>query len=412
VRGLPDSLAVLRERDYRLLFCGHAASLLGDGMVSVALAFAVLELGGSASEVGLVLAARALPLVACLLAGGVVADRVSPRAVMVGADVARLAAQGVLAALLIAGAAQIWMLALLTGATGAATGFFNPASTRLLPLIVVPERLQQANGLRATAMAVGEILGPIVSGLLVVAASPGWALAIDAATFGISAACLSRLRVPPDAERAAASFFADLRAGWGAFRALRWVWTFVLAASLGNMLWAAWSALGPVVAARELGGAAAWGTVLAAMGVGGVAGGAAAIRARPRRPLLLVVPTMLVFAVPLALLAAHAPVPLLATATLASGAVMMYGNTVWESTLQRHIAPEALARVSAYDWFGSLACYPIGLALWGPIAAGIGIEAALWLAFALWTAVILAVLAVPDVRRVTNEPATTHAPPR
>jgi predicted MFS family arabinose efflux permease len=331
---------------------------------------------------------------------------------MVRADLVRLGSQGALAALLITGAAHVWVLALLAGVTGAATGFFNPASTGLLPLLVAPDRLQQANGLRATAMAVGEILGPIVAGVLVAAAGPGWALAIDAATFAISAAFLSRVRLPPSAERAAVSFLADLREGWGAFRERRWVWTFVLAVSLGNMVWAAWSALGPVVADRELGGAAAWGTVLAAMGVGGVAGGAAAIRARPRRPMLLVVPTGLVLAVPLALLAAHAPVPLLATATLVSGAVMMYGNTVWESTLQRHIPPESLSRVSAYDWFGSLACYPIGLALWGPIAAGIGIDAALWLAFALWTAVMLPLFAVPELRNVTNEPATPLARPR
>ncbi len=399
---MPDSLAVLRERDYRLLFGAQAASLLGDGMVSVALAFAVLELHGSPSQVGLVFAARALPLVACLLSGGVVADRVSRRAVMVTADLVRVLSQGTLAVLLIAGVAHIWMLALLSGVTGAATGFFNPASTGLLPLVVVPERLQQANGLRATAAAIGEILGPIAAGLLVVASSPGWALAIDAATFAVSAAFLSRLSLPRRFAAGTGSFFADLRAGWGAFRAKTWVWSFVVAASLGNMLWAAWTALGPVVAQRELGGAAAWGSVLAAMGAGGVIGGVIAIRANPRRPMLAVVLTSLVMGIPLALLAAHVPVALLAAAGLVSGMSLMYGNSLWESTLQRHIAPESLSRVSAYDWFGSLAAYPLGLALWGPIAGQIGVDPALWLAFALCTAVMLAMLAVPDVHRLTN----------
>jgi predicted MFS family arabinose efflux permease len=405
VRGLPESLAVLRERDYRMLFGGYAASLLGDGMVGVALAFAVLHLGGSASAIGLVFAARTLALVTCLLAGGVVADRVSRRAVMVAADLVRLVSQGALAALLISGAAQLWMLVLLTAVTGAATGFFNPASTGLLPLVVGPQQLQQANGLRSTTMAVGEIFGPIAAGLLVVAASPGWALAIDSATFAVSAAFLSRLRLPARATLPSSRFVADLRAGWSAFTERTWVWTFVLAFSVSNLAWGAWSALGPVVAQRDLGGAAAWGAVLAAMGAGGVVGGMAAIRARPRRPLLLIVPTAVVFALPLALLATHAPVGLLAASTFAAGVSLMYGNSVWESTLQRQIAPESLSRVSAYDWFGSLAFQPLGLALWGPLAGGIGVDTALWIAFAVWTAVILALFAVPDIRRVTNDDA-------
>lgn len=403
--GLPESLGVLRDRDYRRLFGGYAASLLGDGMVAVALAFAVLGLGGSASELGLVLACRTLPLVACLLAGGVVADRASRRAVMVAADLARLASQGLLAALLIAGVAHIWTLALLSGVTGAATGFFNPASTGLLPLIVAPEQLQQANGLRATTMATGEIIGPSVAGVLVATAGPGWALAIDAASFAVSAAFLSRLSPRRREDREATSFFSDLRAGWSAFSSRTWVWTVVAGFSFGNMVWAAWSALGPVVAQRTLGGAEAWGAVLSAFGVGGVLGGIAAIRARVRRPLAAFVGTGFVFAVPLALLAVQAPLIVLAAVALLSGASLMFGNTLWESTLQRHIPADSLSRVSAYDWFGSLAFYPLGLAVWGPIANGLGVETALWLAFALWTAVVLALLAVPDVRRMESEPA-------
>ncbi|HSC62158.1 MAG TPA: MFS transporter, partial [Caldimonas sp.] len=167
---LPASLEVLRERDYRLLFTGQAVSLLGDGMFNVALAFAVLHLGGSATQVGLVFAARMVPMVGCLLAGGVVADRLPRRAVMVAADVARLASQGAMAALLIAGAAEIWTLAVLAGVTGAATGFFNPASTGLLPAVVAAERLQQANALRGLSMAAGQIAGPILAGVLVAVA--------------------------------------------------------------------------------------------------------------------------------------------------------------------------------------------------------------------------------------------------
>jgi predicted MFS family arabinose efflux permease len=399
---LPESLEVLGQRDFRALFWAHAVSMLGDRMVAVALAFAVLEVGGSVSEVGLVLAARTLPMVASVLVGGVVADRMSRRVLMVAADLVRFATQATLAVLLLTGSAEVWSLAALSGLGGVATGFFNPASTGLLPAVVAPERLQQANGLRATAASAGEIAGPALAGVLVAAAGAGWALAVDAATFAISAAFVVRLRLPPRAVAAQrTTFLADLREGWGEFRARTWVWTVVLSAALGNMLWGAWSALGPVVAHRDLGGAAAWGTVLAALGVGALAGGVLATRARPRRPLLLVTAMWGVMGLPLAFLAAGAPVSLLAAAALVSGMGMMLANSLWESTLQRLVPAHALSRVSAYDWFGSLAFAPLGMAVWGPISEAVGISSALWIAFALQFLTVLALLAVRDVRRLT-----------
>jgi predicted MFS family arabinose efflux permease len=407
---VPAVPQVLKQRDYRLLFSGYVASLLGDGMVGVALAFAVLDNGGSPSELGLVLAARLLALLACLLVGGVLADRIERRKVMIAADLTRLISQGVLATLLIQGRPSIATIALLTAVTGAATGFFNPASSGLLPLVVKPELLQQANGLRGTAQAAGEIGGPLLAGLLVVAASPGWALAIDAVTFAVSAAFLTRLRLPAHVNTARQSFIKELKQGWGAFTEHTWVWSFVFAIAVGNIFWAAWSALGPVVAKQELGGAAAWGTVLAAMGAGGVLGGAIAIRANPRRPMLLVVGTGPIFATPIALLAAHAHTALLAFAAFCSGVVLVLGNAIWESTLQRQISREEMSRVSAYDWFGSLAFYPLGLALWGPVSDQIGIYPSLWLAFALISAIMFTLFAVKDIYRLTNARPSRDAP--
>jgi MFS family permease len=397
---LPDNLHVLRRRDFRLLFAGQGISVLGDRMVAVALAFAVLEVGGSASAVGLVLASATLPLVGSVLIGGVVADRTSRRTVMITADLVRLASQGATATLLIAGAAEVWTLALFAGVTGAATGFFNPASTGLLPEVVPPDELQPANALRATAVSTGEIVGPLLAGVLVAAAGAGWAIAVDAGTFAVSALCLWRLRVPARAARESASFLSDLRDGWDTFRGIRWVWTFVAYFGLVNMLWAAWSALGPIVADRELGGAAAWGIVLGSVGVGALFGSLLATRARPRRPLVLVALTEALFTLPLAFLAAGAPTALLACGAFLSGAGMMLGTSVWESTLQRHVSAESLSRVASYDWFGSIAFYPLGLMIWGPVAGAIGISTALWLAFGLFAAAIVSLLALPDTRRM------------
>ena len=405
MRPLGEGVSVLRLPDFRLLFAGQGVSVLGDRMVAVALAFAVLELGGSASEVGLVLAASWTPLVLTVLAGGVVADRTSRRAVMVAADLVRIASQGTMAALVITGAAEIWMLAALAGITGAATGFFNPASTGLLPEVVPKNELQPANALRATAVSGSEILGPLLAGVLVAAAGAGWAIAVDAATFAASAACLSMLRPPRRELPERTSFFTELRYGWTAFRSRRWVWTFVAYFAFSNMLWGAWSSLGPIVADRDLGGAAVWGTVLGAIGVGALVGSIMATRARPRRPLVFVAALEGLFALPLAFLAAGAPAPLLAVGAFLSGLGMMLGMSVWESTLQRHIPADSLSRVASYDWFGSYAFYPLGLALWGSVAGAIGLHTALWLAFGLFGVIAALLLLVPDTRRFASAAA-------
>ena len=303
---LPESLAVLRLRDFRLLFSAYAVSVFGDRMVTIALAFAVLELGGSASDVGIVLACRTLPLVGSLLVGGVVADRMSRRTVMVAADLSRLASQGLLATLLIAGSPPIWGLAVLSGAICAATGFFNPASTGLMPAVIPTEQLQQANGLRATAMSGGEILGPAIAGVLIASVGPERRL--------------DRISLAA------------------------WVWTLVAAAALGNLLWGAFNVLGPLVAQRELGGAAVWGGVMAAMGAGALAGALLAIRVRPRRPLVLSLLALTLFAAPPALLAAGVPAAVLAIGTFLAGSGMMLGTAVYESTFQRRIPARLGAR--------------------------------------------------------------------
>jgi MFS family permease len=401
-------VSVLRDRDFLRFFGAQAISMFGDRMVAVALAFAVLQQGGSPTQVGTVLAMRAVPLIACLLIGGVIADRTSRRTVLVAADLVRLVSQGSLAAWLILGRPSVLAIGLLAGVTGAGSGFAAPATTGLLPEVVVPERLAEANGLRATAFSAGELGGPLLSGGLVAAAGPGWALGVDALTFAASAALLIGLRRVGGASRARvaeASFLADLKGGWHAFRSQRWLWTFVVYAAVSNLLFGAWKVLGPVVAHRDLGGAAAWGVLVSAMGVGTVAGGILALRMTPRRPMLLVAATSPTFAAPLAALAAVHSVPVIAVGTLLAGLGLMLGNTVWETTVQRHVPSESLSRVSSYDWFGSLALDPIGLAIWGPIAGVIGINASLWTGSGLLVVSALALFAVPEIRQLPAFPA-------
>ena len=399
---LPD---VLRERDYRLLFGAQATSLLGDQMVSVALAFGVLARGGGASGVGLVFAARSAALILCLLGGGVIGDRLPRRAVLVATDLVRVASQGAIAAVLIAGGSSIWPIVALSAVTGAANGVFNPTATGFLPAVVPAAQLQEANALRSLASSAGRIAGPLLAGLLVATAGAGWALAVDAATYAISAALVVGIsatgRRAPEAP-APATFLAELRAGWDAFRSRTWLVAIVASAAVGNVVLGAWRVLGPVIARDDLGGVGAWSAILAASGAGGVLGGVVALRIAPRRPLVLSSLCVTIFYLPMGLLALLAPVPAIAAAAFVGEIGLVLAMTVWESTLQRHVEPHLLSRVSAYDWLGSFAFEPLGLALWGPVAGLTGNAAALWIAIAVGVVSILGALAVRDVRTLSG----------
>jgi MFS family permease len=394
----------LKERPFRLLFLGQAVSLLGDGMVGVALAFAVLEETGSASDLGIVLAARTVPLVAFLLVGGVWADRLPRRALMVTTDLIRFAAHGLMAALLITGSPSVWALAALAGIAGAASAFFNPAISGIMPAVVSTERLQQANALRGLTEGVGRIAGPALAGVLVVAVGPGWALAVDAATFAVSAAFLAAIPMPKHVPVESHSFIADLREGWDDFRSRTWLWTTVASTTFGNMMFAAYFVLGPLVADRELGGAGAWALIASAFGVGLLVGGIVLLQMDPQRPALVATLAVALYTLPLAFLAVPAPAPITAFGALVAGAGLAVANNLWETTQQRHVPEELLSRVSSYDWFGSLAAVPIGMLMWGPIGDAIGVSDALWIAFVLQLSSILLLLAVREIRELPARP--------
>jgi MFS family permease len=395
-----QSFDALRERQFRLLFTGQIVSLFGDAVTGVALAFAVLDLTGSATDLGYVFAAKTIPLVAFLLIGGVFADRLPRRAVMLVADVVRFGAQGGVALLVLTHTAQIWEIVVLQALSGTATAFFNPASTGLTPLTVSPERLQQANALRGLSMASTGIIGSAVSGALVAGVGAGWALAIDSVTFAVSAFFLAQLQLPPHVKLAAQSFLGDLRDGWREFASRTWVWVIVLSASLGNMLTSVFVVLGALVAKESLGGPGAWAAILTALGVGSLVGGFVSLRVRVRHPLFFGSSLLGFLALPTALLALRAPVLVIAAGALLAGGGNMIFNALWETALQQHIPPAALSRVSAYDWFGSMAFAPIGLVVAGPAAVAFGVSSTLWMAAIGILATALLAVATPSVRQL------------
>lgn len=400
---LPSDLEVLRLREFRLVFSASLVSLLGDGVIPVALAFAVLDLTGSATDLGIVLAARTLALVAALLAGGVVADRVGRRRVMIAADLIRLVTQAAIGVLLVSGDATVAEIAASQALLGAASGFFNPASSGLLPA-VAGEHLHEANALRGMASAAGNIAGPAIAGILVVATGPGAALLLDAASYGASAMLLSRARGDISTPVEARSFLADLRDGFHEVRSRTWVWSIIVVFAFVNTVAAAFPVLGALTAKRDLGGAGAWAAILTSRAIGSMIGATSLLRIRPARPLLVAVLAGMAAALPTLLLAVPAPLVLIAIAALLSGIGPMVFNTLWETTLQRHIPASARSRVSSYDWFGSIAVQPLGYALVGPLAAGIGVSAALYLCGGLDVVAVAGLLLVRDIRTLPPFP--------
>jgi transmembrane secretion effector len=395
-------LGALSERQFRRYFVGQTTSYLGDGLLPVAISFAVLDLTGSASDLGLVLAARMVPVVLFLVVGGVWADRLPRHLVMLASDVGRGAVQALLAVLLLTGTAELWHLLVLQALYGVAEAFMRPASAGLLPSLVSAGRLQQANALMAATVNSAYIVGPAVAGVLVATAGAGTAIAVDAATFAASTASLALLRVPPAVARAARMrFLAELREGWREFTARTWLWASVAVASLFLLaVVAPLMVLGPVVADRELGGAGAWGAVAAATGLGALAGSVVAARVRPARPILVFALLLAGPALTAAALALTLPVPVIAALGFVAGATEGFLEVVWITALQERIPSAALSRVSSYDTLGSFVFMPIGFAAAGPIADAAGLRPTLIGIAACAVALPLALVAVPGVRAV------------
>jgi MFS family permease len=380
--------------------------------VPVALAFAVLDVTRSPSALGLVLVARTLPMAALMLVGGVWGDRVRRNRLMVASHLLRAASQGLLAGLLVTGEARVWSIALLQAVHGAGTAFFRPAASGVVPQTVSPDRLQPANALMSLTQSSANVFGPALAAALLAVTAPGWVLLVDAVTFLVAAALLAGVRLPALAVPHV-GFLPELREGWREVRSRHWLWaSIVVFAAFQLCVLATFGVLGPVIAKRSLGGASTWALVVAAFGLGFVLGGVLALRVRPRRP-LLVNAVFLGASVPsLVLLAYAVPAPVLAASELVAGAALGFADTLWETTLQQEIPPHARSRVAAYDWFGSTALRPLGLAVAGPIAAAVGAKATLLGAAALLAASVAWLLSIPGVRDLrARVPATRPADP-
>jgi MFS family permease len=402
----------LAEREFRLLFLGRTVSFVGGSFGIIALAFAVLDLTGSKADLGYVLAARTVPMVAFLLVGGIWADRLPRHHVMVVSNLISGASQAVVAVLLFSGHARVWQLAALAAVNGTSSAFFFPASSGIVPQTVPERLLQQANALLRLGLNGSAILGGAVAGFVVYATSPATGVAVDAVTFFAAAALLAAMRLPRSLHMESSNFVTDLKLGWREFTGRAWLWAIVLQFGFVNAVQQGTEGvLGPAVSTQHFHGPAGWGLIGASQSVGLVAGGVLMLRLRPRR-MLLVATLGYLLSAPL-LFGLAIPLPLLAVLVLGllAGIGTETFGVLWDTTMQQEIPQDRLSRVYSYDALGSFALIPLGLAAAGPIAEAVGTRATLFAGGVISLTATLAVLLVSEVRNLRRRrPLVPHEP--
>jgi MFS family permease len=392
-------------RDFRLLATGQALSWLGNGFQTVALAVAVLTHGGDLGDLGLVMAASVITMLAGTLFGGVWADRLQPRHVMVVSDLLRLLATAGIAVMFAGGGYHLPLLCALTVVSAGAGAFFTPAMSALKPLLVPSTRLQQANATLTMLQTACGVAGPALGGLTVAAFGAPTGFAIDAVSFGLSGLLAAMISVR--AERGPRSpMFRELAAGWQEIRSRDWLIGGLFGATVYHIANGMILVLVPFIALQRLGGAHAIGWISAAEGLGGLLGSGLALRCHPRHPLRAGWLTLLLM--PLWALSYVWPGRL--TAVLA-GAIIGYGGLMffavaWETAIQDRVPRAMLGRVASWDYLTSFLAMPLGNVLAGPAYDRFGADRVLVVcAFVLFVSAATQLL-IPGSRNLTRTPST------
>jgi MFS family permease len=404
VQRIGRGLVPLSEPAFRLYWVGQTVSAVGGSLMPVALAFATLQVAGSASALGIVLGTGITTRLLLLPLGGVWGDRLPRQVVMLTADGAQAAVQAVLAVLLITGTARLWELVVAAAVQGVATAFFQPTSSGLIRQTVSSARLQQANALMGLSRSGSQIGGPALAGVLVAVLNPGWAFAANAVSFVASTVTLAGVPSVEDDRRQKESLWRELLTGWQEIARRPWYFVNLCTHAIWNFAIVAFFVLGPVVARSRLGGPSAWGLISSSVAIGSVAGGLVALALLPRRPLVAGNLALTLSALQLLALAGGLPVIVIIATTALGFAGVTFLNEVWSATMQQLMPKEALARVSSYEWLLSLAAMPLGYAMVGPVADRIGVPATLVAASLVLTLPSVLIILVPGVRAVRRTP--------
>jgi DHA3 family tetracycline resistance protein-like MFS transporter len=401
--------APLAHHNFRLLLCGMGVSLLGDGLFLVALAWQVYVLSNAPSALATVGIAMTVPTIACLLIGGAVSDRFERRQVMLVADCVRAVALGTLASLSLAGALRLWQVLAVAVVYGAATAFFDPASDALVPELLPPELLPEANSLDQLVRPLAlRLAGPALGGALVAAAGTGATFALDALSFLVSAACLLAMsRARASRRRTHGSMRGDVAAGMRYVRGRPWLWATLASAAVAYLLFMGpTEVLVPFIVKNELrGGAGELGLVFAAGGLGSLLCSIViGQRGLPGRSIVFIYVTWTLATCAVAGYGiAHALWGLMLV-SVAFNTLETAGTIAWATLKQRRVPAALLGRVSSLDWLISIGLLPASYALTAPVSSALGVRATLVAAGILGGAVTVVALFAPGVRSIDGTP--------
>ncbi|WTP19616.1 MFS transporter [Streptomyces sp. NBC_00203] len=397
----PASGRPLRSAAFRWFLGGQSISMAGSAMSPVALAFGVLEATDSAAWLSAVTTAALVPMVAALLLGGGVADRHRRDTVLRVTSLGAGLTQAGVAFVLLTHQHPVFLLPL-SALNGVFQGLTKPALRGIVANLAVGRGIQRASSLLASVRNTTKILGPTAAGLLTASVGGGWAIAADAVSFLLAAACFARMSLPDLLPRTAddPTMLGALREGWGYFSSQPWIWAVTAAFAVNNGLnMGVWQILGPVIANDTI-GAEGWGVVLSARGVGALLASVVMVKLTVRRPMGPALASMSLAAVPLILLGAGANTFWLAAGSFVAGVVAEFFTVVWETVNNTHIPERLLSRVGAHDEFWSFMPTPIGQLSTPFLAVAFGTATVAVTGGGVAAAAMFLPLLVPSLRRI------------
>ncbi|EON23316.1 major facilitator transporter [Nocardioides sp. CF8] len=402
--SLREHASPLRVANFRYFFLGEIVNTAGSSMSGIALAFAVLDIDDSATSLGLVAAASTVPMVAFMLIGGALADRLPRAAVLRGCNLIQGTVQAITATLVLTDRAEVWHLVALSFVSGTVFAVSYPAFHGMVPILLPPEERKSGFLLIGQSDALLRIGGPVLSGILVATVGPGWALAIDAATYVVAAVFLSLVRLPfGERPERRTSVIGDFVVGWSFARQLGWVIPASCCALVFNALISgSIYVLGPVVADDTI-GSQGWGLAVSGQAVGLFVGTLVLVRITIRRPMWVIMIGFAVMSTPMLLLGTWVNTAALAVAFFIAGAALSALGLAWNLTVQEKVPEHMLSRIMAIDGFFSFVAMPIGQVLVGPLSSQFGIRGVELGSVALCILVMLVGLSVPAIRNLRLE---------
>ncbi len=402
----PGTFDALKVRDFSLLWSGQTISSFGDGVFTVALALVALRVGHGPLDLAYVLAARAVPSVVFALVGGVVVDGVPRRLAMLASDTVRGLAVGLVAVLLARHELHMWELIVMSVVFGTADAFFFPAATAIVPELLEPGLLAQGNALgQLSGQLTQGLIGPAAGGVIVSAIGFAWSFATDAISFAVSAGCLLAMKLRTARREAQGTAIAEALQGIAYVRSQRWLIASLLGAALANFVgMAPLTVLLPLLVRNVLHASSlSLGMVFASGGAAGVVASLVVARlGSPRRFVTVLWVAYAVGGVAMASLALAANVWVAGALNAVEVGLLIYGDVLWFSMMQRLVPREFLGRVSSLVFLLAFSLGPLGILLGGVVAAGVGTRTTLaagGLASALLCVLVLVTPGVRDPER-------------